>query len=95
MFFNMTAGQIVGACWIVIALLGLWGWRNVLISRRKAREADQKAREEYNKEADRIEKLPKLHTSWLMRVPASLMDKNPIRRSYGTRWNRMLIIDEY
>jgi hypothetical protein len=94
-FENVTAGQVVAGFWVLIALLGLWRWRTILIFRKKARLADQLAREVYNAEADRIEALPMLNTQWLTRVPEKLMDKSPIRRSYGTRYNRILIIDEH
>ena len=96
MFFdNVSAGQIVAGFWILIALLGLWRWRTILVAKRKVRLADQLAREAYNAEADRVDALLKLHHGWLLRVPNAIMDKNPMKRSYGTRYNRMLIIDEY
>ncbi|MFA5791820.1 MAG: hypothetical protein WC884_02170 [Candidatus Paceibacterota bacterium] len=93
-FDNVSAGQIVAGFWILVALLGLWRLRTILVARREARLADQLAREAYNTEADRVDALPKLSTRFLMRVPNKLMDKNPVKRSYGTRYNRMLIIDE-
>ena len=95
MFFENLVFQILALPSVVIVIAGLVYWRMVAIPRRKKREADQLARESFNAEMDRIEALPKLNTRWLMRVPEKLMDKNPIRRSYGTRYNRMLIIDEH
>src|ERR1035437_6645011 len=88
MFLNILAVTVV-----VVFFAGLVYWQ-VLVPRRKARLADQLANEALNAEMDRVGSLPKLNTRWLMRVPDKLMDKNPICCSYGTRYNRMLIIDE-
>jgi hypothetical protein len=65
-----------------------------VVPRRKARLADRLARERFNAEIARIETLPKLATRYMMRVPENLLDKNPTQRSYGTRYNRLLVIDE-
>lgn len=79
---------------LIVFFFGLVYWKIVSVPRQKEREVVQFAREAFNAEKARVESLPKLNTQWLMRVPEKFMDKNPTRRSYGTRFNRMLIIDE-
>lgn len=61
---------------------------------RKKREADQLARKTFGDEVARIEALPKLNTRWLLRVPDKMGMGYSAYRSYGTRYNRILVIDE-
>lgn len=51
-------------------------------------------------EEDRIEKLPKLDTRWLIKVPDGVKGiqteagKQLCARTFGTRYNRLLVVDE-
>ncbi len=79
---------------IVTAVICSWYYFSVVVPRRKERERFDKALGAYNTERDRVEALPRLDTRWLMRVPGEIMDKNSICRSYGTRYDRIFIVDE-
>ena len=80
---------------VVLVFLAIIYHHMILVPRRNARLAHLTALERFDAEMDRIEALPKLNTQWLMSVPNHLMDNSPLKRSYGTRYNRILIIDEY
>jgi hypothetical protein len=91
----MFLENIVFQISMAVILIAIVYRQAVVMPRRKRLEADQRTRDEFNAEMDRVERLPKLDTHWLMRVPMTLMSGNPMPRSYGTRYNQMLIIDEY
>ena len=94
-FDNVSAGQIVAGFWILVALLGLWRWRTIMVTRRKARLAKQLALRAFDAERARVNALRQLNTQLLMQVPDKFMFKGPrICRSFGARYNRMFIVDE-
>lgn len=67
-------------------------YRQVILPKKKAREAQEAALRAFNAELARIDALPKLNTEWLMRCPEKV--DHLLKRSYGTRYNRMFIVDE-
>jgi hypothetical protein len=93
-FDNSSVTGFVVIAVAVLFVLGVLYRQTILIPRLKARALKQLAVDAYNAELDRVGNLPKINSRWLMRIPDKLMDKNPICCSYGTRYNRMLIIDE-
>ncbi len=81
---------------VVLFFVGLVYRQMVLVPRWKAKEARLKDEKNLNAELERINRLNRIHTisQWLMRVPEHLVPTNAPRRSYGTRWNRVFIVDE-
>src|SRR5579872_3823956 len=77
-----------------ITLLSIWLLYTIIVPRRKKRALDRIVREKFNAEKARIDALPKLRTYWLLQVPKEMMSKEPVLRSYGTRYDRLLIVDE-
>ncbi|MBU0999143.1 hypothetical protein KKG24_02430 [Patescibacteria group bacterium] len=98
MLFFQNVLPTVLAVVLMGAFFGFVYLKIILVPRRKKREADQLARLEVlnalSAEEDRVRALPKLNTRWLMRVPPSAMI-NGSPRSFGTRYNRIRIFDEY
>ncbi len=66
------------------------GW---LWDRRRAKRYARLAAEKAAAEAARIAALPPLDTTWLLRVPENLIDQNPVKGYYSTRYNRLIVID--
>jgi len=66
--------------------------KEVVLPKRERRESDRIAEEKREAEIVRINALPKLQTGWLLRAPESY--NGTLLRSYGTRYNRLFIVDD-
>jgi hypothetical protein len=59
------------------------------------RRKQNKLEEDRARELERLARLPKLRTDFLFRVPGKNNDDPRNARSYGSRYNRLIIFDEY
>jgi hypothetical protein len=93
-WFVENPGSVLVIVVIIFLLVSFLYWLNIVLPRKIAQEQEAKwlAVKAFRAETARIEALPKLDTRWLMRIPG--MHKGLICRSYGTRYNRMVVVDE-
>lgn len=89
----MSSEKVVIAVIAVVVVVYWCLYTFVLAPRRIRRECEDRKEREQKCEEARIARLPQLDVTWLLPVPADRMGANPVKATYGSRYNRLLIID--